>query len=422
MTPQAFSYGTLGSNNMKYLPPYGVVGTSNMIYLPPYGLNESINYMLKLNPQTYEISKIELDLGDSFEKYTTGILHNEKIYFLPYNETKIMIVDCKTDNVSYVDIGFNNHGKYNQGHLYKDKIIALPYGTDDTFDYALIFDTIDNTVLLKNISCPINDRKKWHTTQLVGNTIHGLPRGEKPRNPYFPYRIEFNCDDYSYELIDMSSLWTDIDEQEYSNKKYTTMAKYKDKLFAPPYSENPNFDLMCTYINGLWNYEHTKLTKTSRKYYNHTVASNGKIYFPPAGHEEDWSELLVIDGETNHWYVRELCIGKESKKYFTGCENSKGKIYYIPRGGCVCMPTESWKEYGDLAEVLVIDTKDDSHYTIDISEYFMDNTTIEKYNHCIIHNDVIFAFPYGETDSFQTILIFDTITEKVVKTIDLNEL
>lgn len=407
MTPQAFSYGTLGSNNM--------------IYLPPYGLNESLNYMLKLNPETFEITKIQLQLSDCVEKFTHGILHNDKIYFLPYNESVIMVVDCNTDEIKYIDIGFKNRGKYNVGHIYNDKIIALPYGTEDTYDYVLVLDTTDNSFILKNIICPHNDRKKWHTTQLLGNKIYGVPRGENPRKPYFSYMIEFDCDSYEYVLTDWEYLWTDIDNQPHiSNKKYTTLAKSNGKLYAPPYSENHNFDLLAKF-NNIWTFEHTGLTKTSRKYYNHTVASNGKIFFPPAGHEEDWSEMLIIDSKTDTWYTKELNIGKESKKYFTGVENN-GKLYYIPRGGCVCMPEESWKEFGDLAEILVVDIDTEQHYTIDISEYFIDNTTIEKYNQCLLVDNKIFAFPYGESDNFQTVLVFDTVTETVIKTIDLNEL
>lgn len=406
MTPQAFSYGTLGSNNM--------------IYLAPYGLNESIDYMLKIDPVTYQTKHIPLIVNDSFEKYTTGILHNEKLYFLPYNESKILILDCNTDEVSYVNLNLPERGKFNMGHIYKDKIIALPYGTEDTFDYILIFDTITHSVLLKRIVLDINDKKKWHTTQLLDNKIYGVPRGERYNKPYFSYSIEFNCDSYEYTLTDWSNLWIDIDNQPYiSNKKFTTLAKSNNKLYAPPYSENQNFDLLAKFDN-LWTFEHTNLTKTSRKYYGHTVASNGKIYFPPAGHEEDWSEMLIIDSNTDKYYTKDLKIGKESKKYFSGVENN-GKIYYIPRGGCVCMPEETWKEFGDLAEILVIDIMTDNHYTIDISQYFIDNNTIEKYNQCLLVDNKIFAFPYGESDNFHTMLVFDTITEQIIKTMNLNE-
>jgi hypothetical protein len=85
-------------------------------------------------------------------------------------------------------------------------------------------------------------------------------------------------------------------------------------------------------------------------------------------------------------------------------------------------PDADLKLTGDLAEVLVVDTKDDRYYTVDISECFTDNTTIEKYNACCIVNDVIFAMPYGESNSFQTVLVFDTTTETIIKTLDLNEL
>ena len=405
MTPQAFSYGTLGSNNL--------------IYLPPYGLTQSLDYMLKLNPETLEITHINLSVDSSCEKYTNGVLINDKIYFLPYNESRILIVDCNTDIVEYVDLGIEGKGKFNTMHVYNDKIISLPYGTDTEFNYALVFDTVDKSVILKNIVCPINDRKKWHTTQLLNNKIIGMPRGERTTKPYFPYRIEFNCDTLEYELIDLSTLWTDIDDElTISNKKYTTLALANNKLFAPPYSENDNFDLLAIF-NGSWRYTHTNLTDTSRKYYAHTVASNGKIYFPPAGHDSNWSKMLIIDSVTEEYKTIELNIGKESKKYFAGVEKNN-KLYYIPRGGCVCEPESSWKVDGDLAEVLVVNTVDDSFYTIDISEYFKDNTTIEKYNQCLLVDDKIFAFPYGESDSFQTILVFDTVTEKVVSMIDLN--
>ena len=406
MTPQAFSYGTVGSNGM--------------IYLPPYGLSESIDYMLKLDPNSYSITKIPLTVSDSTEKWTVGTVIENKIFFLPFNEDSVMILNTDTDSVEYINLGVTGTGKYYTSHLYNDKIISLPYGVGSTYDTAIIFDTTTYEFMLKKIETPLPDQKKWHTTQLIGNTIHGLPRGERWIKPYFSQRIEFNCDDYSYELTDMKELWTDIDDQSMSNKKYTTLAKYKDKLFAPPYSENPNFDLMAVY-DKTWTYVNTGLTKTSRKYYSHTVAKNGKIYFPPAGHEEAWSEMMVINGETNEWYTKELDIGKESKKYFAGFENSTGKIYYIPRGGCVCEPVDKWKQYGDLVEVLVVDTKDDSHYTVEIGEYFTDNTTIEKYNHCVMINDIIFAFPYGESDQFQTLLVFDTVSEKVIKVIDLND-
>ena len=130
--------------------------------------------------------------------------------------------------------------------------------------------------------------------------------------------------------------------------------------------------------------------------------------------------MLIIDSTNDTWKTVSTGIEKESKKYFTGWENSQGKIYYIPRGGCVCTPTDEWKLYGDLTEVLVVDTSDDSIYTVDISQYFTDTTTIEKFNGSLIYQDKIFAFPYGQSEEFQTVLVFDTLSEKVIREIDLN--
>ena len=57
MTPQAFSYATVANG---------------MIYCPPYGLTESLNYMIKIDPITYSVKKIPLEVDNSTEKYIYG--------------------------------------------------------------------------------------------------------------------------------------------------------------------------------------------------------------------------------------------------------------------------------------------------------------------------------------------------------------
>lgn len=407
MTPQAFSYPTVGNNGL--------------IYVPPYGLNESLDYMLVFDPKTYSIEKITLQVTDCYEKWQRGIVVENKIYFLPYNEKTILVVDTDDNCVEYINVPNQGHGKYIQGHVYNNKIYALPYGEDAPYKFVLILDLDTHHLTQTELNfIGTDDEKKWHQTQLLGNTIYGLPRGES-LDFHFNYAIEYNCDSQTCKLTDLTEHWAKYDSNPYCNKKFTTLAKVGNRLWAPPYSEYEDFDLLAKYDNR-WTFEHTGIKATSRKYYSHTVASNNKIYFPPAGHEEDWSEMLIVDTDNDTWYTKDLGIGKESKKYFAGAENSQGKIYYIPRGGCVCEPEETWKQFGDLVEILVVDTANDSCYTIDVSKYFTDNTTIEKYNQCVIIDDIIYAFPYGESSSFQTLLIFDTNQEKVVTTVDLNDI
>lgn len=412
MTPQAFSYAT--------------VSKTTMLYIPPYGLTECVDYMLKVNPITFETTKIPLDKSGKTERWTYGIEIANWIYFPPYNEDYMLAVNTETDTVEHIHLRWPDNtkqvkGKYISFHKYKDSIVALPYGESEPFDYALVYDAGIRKDKFIKLECKINDCKKWHTSQMLENTLIAVPRGERWTDNYFPYAVEFDCDSFEYTLTDLGCHWLNIDQQQFSNKKYTTLAKANGKLYAPPYSENPNFDVMLKY-NGIWSSEHTNITGTSRKYFTHKTSTNGKIYCPPAGHDEEWSQLLIIDSNTDEWRTVSLGIGKESKKYFAGCENSQGKIYWIPRGGCVCEPKDSWKRSGDLAEILVVDTATDEFKTIDISKYFEDNTTIEKYNCSVIVNDKIFALPYGESETFHTMLIFDTISEMVIKTINLNEI
>ena len=341
---------------------------------------------------------------------------------MPYNESKILILNTDDDSVEYVPLTVDGKGKYIKAHCHNNTIISLPYGENCIFNYCIVFDITTYKVDYVYIDCDIDDEKKWHTSQYLNGIIHAVPRGERWEGNYFPYRIEFDCNSLGYKLENLSYLWSDYDKQEFANKKYTTMALANGKLYAPPYSENKEFDILLKYNGISWSFERTGYKKTSRKWFSSNVSKNGKIYCPPAGHEEDWAEMLVIDSNTDTYKTISLNIGKESKKYFTGCENSKGKLYFIPRGGCVCEPVDNWKRNGDLVEILVVDTSNDNCYMIDVGEYFTDNTTIEKFNSSVIVNDKIFAFPYGQSASFQTILVFDTVLEKVVKEIDLNDL
>lgn len=417
MTPQAFSFPVLSNNGY--------------IYVPPYGLTESLDFMIKVNPCDYSVKKIKISVSDCLEKWITGVPVKNKIYFLPHNEQHVLVVDTETDSIKDLvlpDELKHLKGKYIQGHVYQDKIFCLPYGTEEMIDSIMIIDTLTDQLSFVDLHLEKNDLKKWHTSQVIDDTIYGVPRGQWScydsgnSEKYFSYIIHFNMRTLEYELIDKGYLWKEIDDRAHpNNKKYTTMAKYENQLWAPPYGENPDFDTMLHWDGKKWFSFSSGIKSTSRKYFTHITSKNGKIYFPPAGHEEDWSKLLIIDANTKTWRTIDLGVGKESKKYFAGGENSQEKIYFIPRGGCVCEPEESWKREGDLAEILVIDTKDDSYYTVDISEYFFDNTTIEKYNSCVIINDIIAAFPYGQSESFQTVLFFDTVSEKVIKVIDLND-
>jgi len=404
---QTFSYPTLGNNGV--------------IYIAPFGLSNVTDYILKFNPVNNAMSKIQIKVNEFPEKWQKGITYRNYIYWLPYNEDNILILDTETDEVTYSPLDKKGKGMYIQGHINGRELIALPYGEHEVFDYVLHFDLNNHVANQIKLDLPFNDQKKWHTTQILDGEIYGLPRGENWET-YFNYRIKYDCNSRKYELCNCVNHWLEYEEQSMTNKKFTTLAKVGNKLFAPPYSENPEFDVYMWFDGNRWYSEKTGIKGTSRKYYTHTVAKNGKIFCPPAGHDEDWDDMFVIDSNTCTWRLIKLGIGKESKKYFAGIENSKGKIYYIPRGGCVCEPQSTWKQFGDLAEILVVDTYTEKCYTIDISEFFYDNTTIEKYNSCVIKDDIIYALPYVESDSFQTVLVFDTIQEKVVNTFDLNDI
>lgn len=407
MTPKAFSYPT--------------VGQDNIIYIPPYGLTEELNYMLAINPITYASIKIPLSTNNTIEKYTFGTVADTKIYWLPYGESRVLVYNTTTESVDYIDIAWPDglescKGKFVQGHVYKNKLYALPYGEDRALDYAIVVDLELDTAQLIKLNVPTSDCKKWHQSVIRDGIIYAVPRGGSQA---FNYIIEFDCNNLSYILRESSQFYPGYEQ---SIMKFTTIAIANGKIYAPPYSYQDDFDFLLTNNQGQWASERTGITQTTRKYFTHVKTRNNKLYFPPAGHHVDWNEFLVIDGNTGAYKTIDIGVGVETKKYFAGVENSQGLVFFIPRGGCVCQPPEERKQHGDLAQVLVVDSANDSISLIDISDCFTDSTTIEKYNACCLVNDIIFAMPYGESDTFHTMLAFDTISKQVIKTINLNEL
>ena len=74
MTPQAFSYPTVGYNNM--------------IYVPPYGLHESIDYMIKIDPINFNVVKIPLKVDSAKKNGSTVLLLEIRLYF--FLTTKVL--------------------------------------------------------------------------------------------------------------------------------------------------------------------------------------------------------------------------------------------------------------------------------------------------------------------------------------------
>ena len=105
---------------------------------------------------TNTFEKIQLDVDSSFEKWQSGIVVEDQIFFLPYNESKILIVDTKTNNVEYLTT-FDNKGKWLCPHIYKNNIIALPYGEHIAYRLtsAVSPDSLDASFPLHILAYPL---------------------------------------------------------------------------------------------------------------------------------------------------------------------------------------------------------------------------------------------------------------------------
>lgn len=124
----------------------GAVYHNGYYWSPPRGESYDYNQILKFNPETEELSFIEVDLPKARRKYSDFIIAGTKLFALPlgrdYELNQILVVDTITSLTELVELNIPKFvKKYNAGVLLDDTIIAMPYGHKNNNDanYGLIF-------------------------------------------------------------------------------------------------------------------------------------------------------------------------------------------------------------------------------------------------------------------------------------------
>jgi len=126
----------------------GSVWCNGHYWSPPRGESFDYNKILKFNPDTEELSFIDVDLPRARRKYSDFIVADTKLFALPLGRdhylNHILIVDTDTGGTELVELNVPKFiKKYNAGVLLGDKIIAMPYGhkDDGNANFGLVFDT-----------------------------------------------------------------------------------------------------------------------------------------------------------------------------------------------------------------------------------------------------------------------------------------
>lgn len=126
----------------------GVVYLNGHYWSPPRGESYDYNQILKFNPDTEELSFIEVDLPKARRKYSDFIITGDKLFALPlgrdFELSHMLVVDTLTSTTELVELNVPRFvKKYNAGVLLGDTIVAMPYGHKDDKEnnYGLLFNT-----------------------------------------------------------------------------------------------------------------------------------------------------------------------------------------------------------------------------------------------------------------------------------------
>lgn len=117
--------GTPTYANQDYLDI--VNGGNGFMYIIPFNASGSVSDILKFNPSTGATTPIATG-GVSVAAYAKGIkASNGKIYCIPYNETRAMVIDPTTDGVSFITGAGAGTQKYINACEISGRIYCSPF-------------------------------------------------------------------------------------------------------------------------------------------------------------------------------------------------------------------------------------------------------------------------------------------------------
>jgi len=313
----------------------GVLAPNGKIYAIPWNSTR----VLIIDPETDTADETTMSgLPSTTEKWLGGVLApNGKIYAIPWESSSVLIIDPETNTFDDITIsGLFGSAKWHGGVLAPNgKIYAVP--CDST--HVLIIDPVTNTCDDTTITVP-GDAAKWYGGVLA-------PNGKI-------YCIPWN---YNRVLI-IDPVTNTVDYSTISVP--TSVSKWVGAVLAPNgkiycIPRNYNRVLIIDPATNTTDYSTISVPSDINKWNGGVLAPNGKIYGIP----RDYDHVLIIDPDTNTADFSSLSVAGASGtvKWVGGVLALNGKIYCIPR---------------NHDHVLIIDPKSNGTFssTVGLSGYF----------------------------------------------------
>lgn len=163
----------------------GVVYANGNYYSPPRGESYDYNTILKFDPASQTIHKIEVEgLPRVCRKYSDFIVSGNKLFAMPFGHagdlSDVLVFDTVSGKVETVNLKLPEfYKKYNTGVLVGQKIICLPYGhkEQNNSKYGLIFDTVTYEYKIFDIGQGFGGKYRFRSGIEYNNCAVYLPVG-----------------------------------------------------------------------------------------------------------------------------------------------------------------------------------------------------------------------------------------------------
>ncbi|MEM7181193.1 MAG: putative Ig domain-containing protein [Spirochaetota bacterium] len=310
----------------------GVLASNGKIYGIPYDSNK----VLIIDPTTNTANTNTITGLSGNQKWNSGVLGpNGKIYGIPSYTNKVLIIDPTNNTTDTSSItGLSGNYKWAGGVLAPNgKIYGIP--ADST--KVLIIDTANNTANTSSIA-GLSGTFKWCGGVLAPNgKIYGIPDSSDKVLIIDP--TTDTADTSSISGLSGSEKW--CGGVLASNGKIYGIPHSSNKVLIIDPTTNTTDTTTITGLSGTW------------KWSGGVLAPNGKIYGIPY----DSNKVLIIDPANNTASTSTITGLSGTQKWFGGVLAPNGKIYGIP---------------ADSNNVLIIDPKSNGSWPADLylSPYF----------------------------------------------------
>ena len=280
-------YESITSNKFSGL----ALARGTIVFIP-----KSLSYALTFNPATNTTGVINVSGGTDYWRGGAG--YNGKIYCAPYNSDKILIIDIKTNGVSYLtipDVGATS-GRFWGAIERNGKVYFIPHNATK----VLVLDTSNNSMYTLG--------SLTGTAQYAGGA---LAKGIIYCAPYDSTSILKIASDDTLTTVGSIS----------GSAKYVGAAASLDQTYVyfAPYNAT---NILCLNVDSIATTT-VPVQVTSGAFWGITVLPNGKFLLIPHNNS---SALYFVPPST----VQEITISSDTNKFCGGIVWLDGKVYMAP--------------------------------------------------------------------------------------------